>query len=115
MSKRDDRVSLGDMLDHAREAVALLGAAGREELATDRLRQLALVRPLEIVGEGARRVSPKTQQRHCSIPWAAVVGMRDRLIHGYDVVDLDIVWDTITTDLPPVIEALEAILSEVTP
>lgn len=79
------------------------------------MRQLALVRLLEIVGEAANRVSKEAQRRHRSIPWAAVVGMRNRLIHGYDIVDLDIVWNTITADLPSLIESLETVLREEEP
>jgi uncharacterized protein with HEPN domain len=111
MSRRDDRVSLADMLNHAREAVDLLGTASREELARDRVRQLALVRLLEIVGEAANRVSAETQRRHGSIPWAAIVGMRNRLIHAYDIVDLDVIWNTITVDLPPLIAVLDEIVA----
>ena len=61
MSKRDDRVSLADMLVHAREAVDLLGEANREDLESDRIMQLALTRLMEIVGEAANRVSEATR------------------------------------------------------
>ncbi|MEW6359028.1 MAG: DUF86 domain-containing protein [Planctomycetota bacterium] len=115
MSKHDDRVSLKDMLSHAREAVELLGAAGRDELERDRVMQLALTRLVEIVGEAANRVSAPTQQKRPEIPWAQIIGMRNRLVHGYDVIDLDLLWDTIRDDLPPLIAALEAIVKEAPP
>ena len=67
------------MLNHTREAVDLLGTASLEDLARDRLRRLALVRLFEVVGEAANRVSAETQRRHGTIPWAAIVGMRNRL------------------------------------
>ena len=109
MSLRDDRVSLSDMLRYAREAVELLGDADRELLAQDRVVQLALTRLVEIIGEAATRVSAETQQTHSEIPWAQIVGMRNRLIHGYDVIDLNLLWDTVTYDLPPLILSLTAI------
>jgi uncharacterized protein with HEPN domain len=66
---------------------------------------------LEIVGEAASRIALEEQARHPEIPWSEIVGLRNRLIHGYDVVDLDILWKILTTDLPPLISALEAILA----
>jgi uncharacterized protein with HEPN domain len=112
MSRRDDRVSLRDMLSHAREAVELLGDSGREDLAGDRVMQLALTRLVEVVGEAANRTSPDTRQRHPDIPWPQIVGMRNRLIHGYDVVDLDLLWDTVTDDLPPLIGQLQSVIDD---
>lgn len=106
MSRRDDHTSVGDMLSHAREAVDLLGKTNREQLEDNRTLQLALTRLIEILGEAANRVSKTTRGRHPEIPWHKIVGMRNRLIHGYDVTDTDILWDTITDDLPPLIEKL---------
>lgn len=110
MSRRDDRVSMREMLDHAEEAVHFLTDSSRENLAEDRMLQLALTRLIEIVGEAAHRVSPYTQQRYSSIPWPQIIGMRNRLIHGYDVIDYGLLWDTVTHDLPPLIEVLRRIL-----
>lgn len=112
MSKREDRVGLQDMLSHAREAAELLGNAGREELGRDRVRQLALTRLVEIVGEAANRVSVGTQHANPEIPWPQIIGMRNRLIHGYDVIDFDLLWDTVTDDFPPLIEALQRAVEE---
>lgn len=112
MSRRDDATGLRDMLDHAREAVELLGDADREALAGNRVMQLALTRLVEILGEAANRVSEEAQRKYADIPWAQLVGMRNRLIHGYDVIDYDLLWDTVTADLPPLIAALERILRE---
>ncbi len=73
--------------------------------------QLALTRLVEIVGEAAARVSSERQARHPDIPWRIIAGTRNRLIHGYDVVDLDVLWDTVTDDLPPLIVQLETALA----
>ncbi len=112
MSKHDDQVSLKDMLSHAREAVDLLGGSIREELAANRVLQLALTQLVEIIGEAANRVSQPTQARRPEIPWLQIIGMRNRLVHGYDVIDFDLLWDTITTDLPPLIDALQEIVGD---
>ena len=109
MSKHDDGVSLRDMLSHAREAAHLLRNASQEKLGRDRVLQLALTRLVEIIGEAACRVSPRTRQECPQVPWPQIIGMRNRLVHGYDVIDLQLLWDTVTTDLPPLIESLEQI------
>ncbi len=98
------------MLDHAREAVALTANETQEGLRGNRVLQLALTRLVEVVGEAASRVSVETQARYPSIPWRIVIGMRHRLIHGYDAVDLNVLWDTTADDLPHLIQALEAVL-----
>lgn len=112
MSRRDDRVSLVDMLIHAEEAVALSGETSLRELIEDRVMQLALQKLVEIVGDAANRVSAETQQQHQEIPWPQIIGLRNRLIHDYDEVDLGILWKIIQTDLPPLIEQLKAIVGK---
>lgn len=107
MSRHNDVVRLRHMLDHAREAVDLLSGKTRAELANTRLLQLGLVRLVEIIGEAAARVSREERVKHPAIPWEDVVGMRNKLIHGYDAIDLNILWDTITDDLPRLIAELE--------
>ena len=113
MTLRDDQVSLRDMLNHAREAVEVLGALSREELGRNRVVQLALTRLVEVVGEAANRVSETAQRQNPGIPWAKIIGMRNRLVHGYDVIDYGLLWDTVTSDLPPLIEALQEIVEGV--
>jgi uncharacterized protein with HEPN domain len=96
------------MLDHAQEAMQLVEQRTRRDLDTDRVLSLALVRLLEIVGEAAAGVSPAGQAKRPAIPWAEIIGLRNRLIHGYDAVDLDIVWNIVERDLPALARALGA-------
>jgi len=98
-------------MDHAREALQLLESKARADLDRDRLLSLGVVRLLEIIGEAAGRVPEEMRAQCPSIPWAAVVGLRNRLIHGYDAVDHDIVWEIIETDLPALIRELEVFLT----
>ena len=107
MSRRDMDVRLRHMLDHAREAVAMAKGKTRSHLDKDRQLNLSLVRLLEIIGEAASRVSKEDCARYPDIPWPDIVGLRNRLIHGYDMVDFDILWQIVTQDLPPLIKALE--------
>jgi uncharacterized protein with HEPN domain len=99
------------MLDHAREAAAMARGKARADLDSDRQLNLALVRLLEIVGEAAGRLSPEERAKYPAVPWQDIVGLRNRLIHGYDFVDFDILWQIISRDLPPLISALEKILA----
>ena len=78
----------------------------------DRVTQLALRKLVEVVGEAANRVSPATRQRHPEIPWPQIIGVRNRLVHGYDVVNLAILQDIVRNDLPALIERLASILGE---
>jgi uncharacterized protein with HEPN domain len=112
MSKHDDRNSLRQMLDYARKALTMAAGRQRKDLETDDMFQLALTRAIEVIGEAAGRVSESARNQHTEIPWRAIMGMRNRLIHGYDAVDLDLLWDTVTVDLPPLIEALKRALGE---
>ena len=99
------------MLDHSREAVSLARKHTRADLDTDRVLELALVRLIEIIGEAAARVSSEAKAEHPQIPWSPITGMRNRLIHGYDSIDHDALWDTLTDDLPPLIAVLEQVAS----
>lgn len=100
MSRRDPAVSLRQMRDHADEAVTLMRGRSRGDLDSDRLLALALVRLLEIIGEAAARVPDEEQKRRPGVPWPQIVGLRNRLIHGYDNIDYDIVCEIVATDLP---------------
>jgi uncharacterized protein with HEPN domain len=110
MTHHDPTVPMRHMLDHAKEAVALLAGKEKAELSRNRILELALVRLIEIVGEAANRLPIEAQSRYPSIPWREIISMRNRLIHGYDAIDLDILWNTVHTDLPQLIEKLERIL-----
>ena len=111
MSKHDDSVRLRHMLDAARRAVKFVKGRTRADLDTDEQLALALTRLLEVIGEAAKHVSEETQRAHPEIPWKETAATRDRLIHGYFDVDLNIIWEITTADLPPLIAGLEKVLS----
>lgn len=67
-------------------------------------------RLIEVIGEAAARVSKRFRDQHPEVPWPAIIAMRNRLIHGYDTVDPDVVWQVLRHDLKPLIANLEAIL-----
>jgi uncharacterized protein with HEPN domain len=115
MLQDKDRIRLQHMRDHATEAMQMASGRARVDLDTDRQLNLSLLRLLEIVGEAAARVSEPTRKGHPEIAWQEIAGLRNRLVHGYDEVDFDILWDIIQLDLPPLIAALSSILGKEDP
>lgn len=111
MTTRDISLSLRHMLDHAEEAVSLVQGKERADLDANRLLNLSLVRLLEIVGEAANRIPSEIRQQYPSIPWQQIIGLRNRLIHGYDAVDFDILWQIVTIDLPQLVSVLKEIVA----
>ena len=83
----------------------------REDLDADRMLNLALVRLLEVVGEAAGRVDAGERSRYPRVAWTEIIGMRNRLIHGYDQVDFDLLWQIVTKDLPPLVAEIDSILA----
>ena len=107
---KNDTARLRHMRDAANEALSFVKGRQKDDLKKDRMLVNALVRSIEIIGEAASRVSLETRTRCPTIPWNQVVGMRNRLIHAYFDVDLDRVWDTISGDLPALINELEKVV-----
>jgi uncharacterized protein with HEPN domain len=89
------------MADAIEAAAKFVQGRSRKDLETDRMLVFALVRAAEIIGEAASRVSAEGRARLSAVPWSSIVGMRNRLIHAYFDVDLDILWNTVTEALPP--------------
>lgn len=110
MSRHEIRTALQHMLDYARESIALAQGKSRQDLDDDRTFNLAQARLLEIIGEAANRVPVEFQMEHLEIEWGQIVSLRNRLIHGYDSVDFDIMWSIIQSDLPDMVGKLEKIV-----
>jgi uncharacterized protein with HEPN domain len=100
MTQHEALVRLGHMLEASREGTELARGKTRRDLTQNRLLELALTRLVEIVGEAASRVPKEDQARFPDIPWADIVGMRNRLVHGYTEIDLEALWSTIEEDRP---------------
>jgi uncharacterized protein with HEPN domain len=113
MTQHDTTARLGHMLTAAAEAVEMIESAGadRASLDSNRMLALALIQLCTIVGEAASRIPPSDRAGYSAIPWPSIIGLRNRLVHGYADVDLDILWQIITKDLPPLIAELERILA----
>lgn len=108
--RKDDRLYLNHMRDHARKARALAAGKTRPQFDADETLRLALSYLLQIIGEAASHISQNTKRAHPEIPWPNIVGMRHRLVHGYFQIDEDVVWTTVTTELDPLLAAIDDLL-----
>ncbi len=106
---RDDAWLL-DMLLSARDAVGFAAPLTFPEFADDRLRQLAILKSVDIVGEAASRISEGTKARRPDIPWTEIVGLRSRFVKAGFAIRLDALWQAVQDDLPPLIARLEPLV-----
>lgn len=109
---KPDIVRLQHMIDAANEAISFVADKSKRELETNRALALAVLKSIEIFGEAASRVSRELRSRSPEIPWTDIIAMRNRLIHSYFDVNLDIVWQTVTEELPPVVTELQKLLAQ---
>ena len=109
--RRNDEVRLRHMLDAAQTAMRMTRERTRSDLDEDEGLAHSLVRVVQIIGEAANHVDQSIQESNPSIPWEQIISMRNRLVHAYFDINLDIVWNTVHEDLPPLIERLELILA----
>ncbi len=112
MSERHWRLFVRDMLESLRKVETYLGQLTYGEFLNDSKTQDAVIRNLEIIGEAVRHIPKEIQQRYGDVPWAQVVGLRNRLAHGYFVIDPEIVWHICKEDLPLLRARLEQLLQE---
>lgn len=110
---------LSDYLDHiqqaASDACSFVEGLDKDDFLTDRRTQSAVVMSLIVIGEAATRVMDHHADfaaRHTEVPWRSMRGMRNRIAHGYFDINLDVVWDTVQTALPELLERLPAVCED---
>ena len=108
----EDRVRLRHMIDAVVSAQSFMVGRSRSDLDGDEMLLFAVVRAIEIMGEAAGRITDDTRSRAPDVPWNAIVSMRNRLIHGYFDIDTEIVWKTVTTELPVLLQQLQTLSGE---
>lgn len=107
---RRDEAYLLDMLVAARKAIAFAEELTYSQFVKSDLHQNAILKVLEIVGEGASRISEDTKKKHPEISWPHIIGLRNRIVHGYFEIDFAVVWKIVQEDLPQLITQLEFIV-----
>jgi uncharacterized protein with HEPN domain len=108
---KDDRVYLQHIRD-ALDDIANYANAGQEAFLAERMRQDATLRKLQVIGQAVKNLSDRSKSRQPHIPWKQIAGLRDKVIHDYFGVNLEIVWAVVEKDLPQLRRAVEALLSE---
>ena len=108
--KKSDDILLLDMLFYCDDAVRFASTLTFAEFEVSRLHQMVIVKAVETIGEAASQISGATQQAHPEIPWPEIIGMRNRLVHGYGTIELDVVWQTVTEDIPSLADQLRRMI-----
>jgi len=108
--KDRDLVRLHHMLDYAYEALETASKRNRSDLDSDRMLMHTLARLIEIIGEAAANISQETRDQLSQFEWSKIIGMRNRMVHVYFKLDLDILWDTVNNNLSELIAELEKVL-----
>ena len=111
MTRRDPRITLAQIRDAAQKAAALCREHPLESLLADWKATAALERFIEVVGEGVKRLPEDIKQQRPDIPWREIAGTRDHLIHGYDIVDLQVLWDAVQIYIPRLLDVIDHLLS----
>ena len=110
VSHENDRIRLRHMLENAIRARRFAEGKSREDLDTDELLLFGLDKAVQIVCEAAYKVTPEFRAENPQIPWGEMIGMRHIVVHVYYELDVDVIWETVTDDLPPLISQIQEIL-----
>ncbi len=109
---RDYRDYLNDIIDAIKTAQEFTNQQNFEAFSQDKKTIFAITRALEIVGEAIKKIPVHLPKKYPSIPWKELAGMRDKLIHNYSGVNLSIVWETVSQELPPLLKEFDHILQD---
>lgn len=112
MSKRDWKLFINDILECIEKIETYLASLSYDDFLSDDKTKDAVVRNLEVIGEAAKQIPEQIRQKYPEIPWQQIAGLRNRLIHGYFVVDYGIIWNIITKELPDLKTKIIEILKE---
>jgi uncharacterized protein with HEPN domain len=106
---KDDLAYIEHILDCIRKIKEFTGGLSIKDFSVNELVQDAVIRNIEIIGEASKKISSDTKQIYYEIPWKEIAGMRDKLIHDYLGVDVEVVWRTITEDIPTLEKQIKGI------
>lgn len=111
MTQHNDSLYLLHMLESAQKALAFVQGKTRDDYDDNEVLRLALLHLIQTVGEAARNISDAYQKQHPEIAWKPIMEIRHRIVHNYADVDDEVIWKTVTDDLPPLVSSLEKLVS----
>ena len=111
--KPDDKIRVQHMIDAAEETMSFAGDTSEQDFIKNRMLILSVIKEIEIIGEAASRISEDTKLEYPDIPWQDIVGMRNRLIHGYFDVNVKLIWNTVKNNLPILDNSLKEIIQRI--
>lgn len=106
-SDQRDTATLWQIVDAARRVLGHASGLDRDTFLKDGVRMDAVIYRIMVIGEGASRLSAATRERFPSVPWRAIIDQRNRLIHGYDQIRLDLLWELVSVHVPALLATLE--------
>jgi uncharacterized protein with HEPN domain len=106
MSKHRDDIVMKDIINAAQLIAAFVDGLGKDDFIDDLKTRSAVLYQLTVIGEAVKRLSPEFRLAQTQVPWASMAGMRDHLVHAYDLVDWDEVWETATRDVPSLLKQI---------
>ena len=109
MSRHRDDIVMQDIINAAQLIAAFVEGFGKDGFLDDWKTRSAVLYQLTVIGEAVKRLSPEFRLAQAQVPWASMAGMRDHLVHAYDLVDWDEVWETATRDVPNLLKQIEAL------
>lgn len=112
MKKADDRTLLGDILDAIDRIETYTHGIHKEEFLENLMMQDAVMHQIEIIGEGSNDISEEFREKHASLPWMQMRAIRNKILHDYRGINLQIIWDTVKTDLPMLKTQVRSLLGE---
>lgn len=110
--RREDVIRVRHMIEAGESAMRFIAGRTRSDIDIDEQLRFALIRAVEIIGEAASKIPSETRSANPSVPWADIIYMRNRLVHAYFDIDHDIVWETVTKDIPDLLPLLRSLSAE---
>ncbi|MBD2593288.1 DUF86 domain-containing protein [Nostoc spongiaeforme FACHB-130] len=110
MTANRDLESLIDIHHYSQNAISFVSGITKVEFVEDQKTIAAVMYAIAVMGEATKRLSTEFREQHSYLPWKELAGLRDRLVHDYKNIDLDILWDVVSVEIPALLVSLEPLL-----